>query len=297
MAVGCGYRATYWEKAHCSKDSLVSTLLNHGIRAYIKIRTGSRFDSLMDWKNPFRRKNATFAAALLATGSLVLSPLMVPAFAAKSLGQVRAASNDWLNTFTPSGVDSRLAEKFAATSSASDGRFPFTPAGAGMNRNRTITVAARANSRLTAGAVSVRGAIAASEMGAGKGLRLSTVDYRLTASKGWQGFATPSTPKLAAQVPLSELGKGNFRLDETAKKPSKFSTNIKLDQNREVAPPARGSAASGDYKLDVGGSFSISRKIDVTAGVRYASENDRVLPTADNRKDSEAVYVGTKIRF
>lgn len=251
----------------------------------------------MDWKNPFRRKNATFAAALLATGSLVLSPLMVPAFAAKSLGQVRAASNDWLNTFTPSGVDSRLAQKFAATSSAADGRFPFTPAGAGMNRNRTITVAARANSRLTAGAVSVRGAIAASEMGAGKGLRLSTVDYRLTASKGWQGFATPSTPKLAAQVPLSELGKGNFRLDDAAKKPSKFSTNIKLDQNREVAPPARGSAASGDYKLDVGGSFSISRKIDVTAGVRYASENDRVLPTADNRKDSEAVYVGTKIRF
>ena len=49
--------------------------------------------------------------------------------------------------------------------------------------------------------------------------------------------------------------------------------------------------------IDVGGSFSISRKIDVTAGVRYASENDRVIPLADNRKDSEAVYVGTKIRF
>jgi hypothetical protein len=107
----------------------------------------------------------------------------------------------------------------------------------------------------------------------------------------------PSTPKLSAKVPLSELGRGNFRLDDSGKKPSKFSTNIKLDQNREVAPPARGSAASGDYKLDVGGSFSISRKIDVTAGLRYESENDRVLPRVDNRKDSEAVYVGTKIRF
>lgn len=250
----------------------------------------------MSGKNPLRRKNAVFAAALLATGSLVLSPVMMPAFAAKSLGQVRTASNDWLNTFTPSGGDSLLAGKFSATSGSTNGRFPFTPAGAGVNRNRTITVAARANSRLTAGAVSVRSA-AASEAGAGKGLRLSTVDYRLTASKGWQGFALPSTPKLAAQVPLSELGKGNFRLDEAAKKPSKFNTNIKLDQNREVAPPARGSAAAGDYKLDVGGSFSISRKIDVTAGVRYGSENDRVLPTADSRKDSEAVYVGTKIRF
>jgi hypothetical protein len=257
----------------------------------------------MSAKKPFGRKNATFAAALLATGSLVLSPIMVPAFAAKSLQQAGSASKDWLNTFTPSGVDSKLAAKFAAAGGSANERFPFTLAGADANRNRTIIVAARANSRLTtAAAVSVRNAIATTELGAGTGVRLSTVDYRLTASKGWQGFALPSAPKLAARVPLTELGqnglgKGGFRLDETVKKPSKFSTNIKLDQNREVAPPARGSAAAGDYKLDVGGSFSISRKIDVTAGVRYASENDRVLPTADNRKDSEAVYVGTKIRF
>lgn len=221
---------------------------------------------------------------------------MMPAFAAKSSEKANSESKNWLNTFTPSGVDSRLAAKYAAKSGSGVNRFPFTLAGADGNRNRTIIVAARANSRLTAGAVSVRSAIA-SEVGAGKGLRLSTVDYRLTASKGWQGFKLPSAPKLVAQVPLTELGKGTFRLDETKKKPSKFSTNIKLDQDREAAPPARGSAAAGDYKLDVGGSFSISRKIDVTAGVRYASENDRVLPTADNRKDSEAVYVGTKIRF
>lgn len=267
-----------------------------------KNRTGSRFDNLMSGKSPIRRKNAAFAAALLATGSLVLSPVMMPAFAAKSLQRAGAASKDWLNTFTPSGVDSRLAAKFGSNSASANDRFPFTPAGADANLNRTIIVAARANSRLTAGAVSVRSALALAEPGAGKGLRLSTVDYRLTASKGWQGFALPSAPKLAAQVPLTELGqsglgKGAFRLDDGKKKPSKFSTNIKLDQNREVAPPARGSAAAGDYKLDVGGSFSISRKIDVTAGVRYSSENDRVLPTPDNRKDSEAVYVGTKIRF
>jgi hypothetical protein len=251
----------------------------------------------MSANKPFRRKNAVFAAALLATGSLVLSPFAVPALAAKSMQRAGNASKDWLNTFTPSGVDSKLAAKFAATPGSADARFPFTLAGTDANRNRTIIVAARANSRLTAGAVSVRSAIAASEPGAGTGVRLSTVDYRLTSSKGWQGFALPSAPKLSAKVPLTELGKGGFRLDESAKKPSKFSTNIKLDQNRETAPPARGSAAAGDYKLDVGGSFSISRKIDVTAGVRYASENDRVLPSADNRKDSEAVYVGTKIRF
>jgi hypothetical protein len=245
----------------------------------------------------YRRKYATFAAALLASASLALSPIVAPAFAAKSIGKIRSASQSWLDTFTPAGVDSRLAAKFAANTRSANGLFPFTPAGIDTSRSRTMTVAARTDSPLTAGAVSVRNAIGAIEPGASKTLRLATSDYRLTASRGWQGFALPATPKLAAPAPLSELGKGNFRLDDKSKRPSKFSTNIKLDQNAGVAPPVRGNAALGDYKLDVGGSFSISRKIDVTAGVRYASERDRVIPAADDRKDSEAVYVGTKIRF
>jgi hypothetical protein len=244
-----------------------------------------------------KRKLANFAAALLAMGSLALSPMIVPAFAAKTAASEQAVPPAWIAMFTPAGGDSVLAQKFSATQIASNARFPFTPVSAGEGRSRTITVAARANSRLTAGAVSIRNVIAPSEVGAGKGLRLATVDYRLTASKGWQDFALPKAQPRAARAPLSDLGKGSFLLDDSVQKPSKFSTNIKLDQNKEMAPPARGSAASGDYKLDVGGSFSISRKIDVTAGVRYASENDRVIPLADNRKDSEAVYVGTKIRF
>lgn len=251
----------------------------------------------MNVKRAFKRKNATFAAALLATVSLVLSPLVMPAFAAKSTNAQPKAAPDWITMFTPAGGDSLLAQKLSAARIVASARFPFTPASVGENQSRTITVAARANSRLTASAVSVRNGISAVEVGAGKGLRLAAVDYRLTASKGWQGIALPSTQQRAVKTPLTDLGKAGFRLEETVKKPSKFSTNIRLDQNRETAPPARGTAASGDYKLDVGGSFSISRKIDVTAGVRYASENDRVIPMADSRKDSEAVYVGTKIRF
>ena len=251
----------------------------------------------MALERTFGRKNAAFAAALLATGSLVLSPVVAPAFAAKSIVTARSTAQNWLGTFTPAGVDSKLAAKFAATARIGDVRFPFTPAGAGKNRSRTMTVAARTDSPLTAGAVSVRNAIGAIEPGANKSVRLAVTDYRLTASRGWQGFSLPSVPKLAARAPVSELGKTGFRLDDSGKKPSKFNTNIKLDQNAAIAPPVRGSAAAGDYKLDVGGSFSISRKIDVTAGVRYASERDRVISAADNRKDSEAVYVGTKIRF
>ena len=251
----------------------------------------------MNEKRGHNRQYATFAAAMLAVGSLVVSPLVVPAFAAKLSGDEQTTGPNWIAMFTPAGGDSELAQKLSAAQFAPNARFPFTPASAGEGHNRTITVAARVNSRLTAGAVSVRNVIASNEAGAGKGVRLAAVDYRLSASKGWQDFALPKAQARVARTPLSDLGKGGFRLDESAQKPSKFSTNIKLDQNKEMAPPARGSGASGDYKLDVGGSFSISRKIDVTAGVRYASENDRVIPLADNRKDSEAVYVGTKIRF
>lgn len=245
----------------------------------------------------FGRKNATFAAALLATASLALSPIVAPAFAAKSVKTAQPASQNWLGTFTPAGVDSKLAAKFASASRDGGSRFPFTLAGIDKSRSRTMIVAARTNSPLTAGAVSIRNAISAVEPGANRVTRLAVTDYRLTASRGWQGFALPAVPRLSAPAPISELGKSSFRLDEKGKKQSKFSTNIKLDQNAAIAPPVRGSAAAGDYKLDVGGSFSISRKIDVTAGVRYASERDRVIPAADNRKDSEAVYVGTKIRF
>lgn len=242
-----------------------------------------------------KRRYATGAAVLLATASLALSPLVMPAFAAKSVNTKQQSAPAWSTMFTPAGGDSLLVQKLSAARIVSSARFPFTPVNAGENPNRTITVAARANSRLTANAVSVRNGIAELQVGAGKAMRLAAVDYRLTTSKGWQGIALPT--QRVSSTPLTELGKGGFRLEESGKKPSKFSTNIRLDQSRETAPPARGNAASGDYKLDVGGSFSISRKIDVTAGVRYASENDRVIPRADSRKDSEAVYVGTKIRF
>lgn len=250
----------------------------------------------MAQKRTERLRYAIFTAALLASGSFAMSSFVAPAFAAKSVKAAKAGSENWLGTFTPAGVDSRLAAKFAAITRDRNALFRFTPASTAENRSRTMTVAARSDSPLNAGAVSVRNVIAATEPGANK-LRLAATDYRLTASRGWQGFALPPTPKLAGTSPMIELGKGAFRLDEKDSKPSKFNTNIKLDQNAAIAPPVRGSAAAGDYKLDVGGSFSISRKIDVTAGVRYATERDRVIPAADSRKDSEAVYVGTKIRF
>ena len=52
------------------------------------------------------------------------------------------------------------------------------------------------------------------------------------------------------------------------------------------------------YSVDVGGAFSIARNVDVTGGVRYRIARDRLeVLQRDERRDSQAVYVGTAFRF
>ncbi len=237
-------------------------------------------------------------ATILVGGSLLLAPVVFPAFAAKiSVGP--AAAPSWMERFTPSGVDSRLAAKMQRDAVGSNQAFPFTPAGSNSKRDGTITVAARSNSLLATNAVSVRSAISDMETGRGGTVRLNNSDYRLSSARGWQGFTLPAKAIAIDQPRLDTLvGNGNFRLDEndTKKKPSRFNADMSVAKVGKAANP-RGNAAAGDYALDVAGSFSLSKRIDLTAGVRYSSERDRVDPAADSRADSEAVYVGTKIRF
>ncbi|MEE9434687.1 MAG: hypothetical protein V3V15_10660 [Sphingorhabdus sp.] len=239
----------------------------------------------------------TFAATL-GVVSLGLSSLFVPAFAARVNDSLANAPEIFFDQFTPAGVDTRLAEKFEQHQKAANvGHFPFTPAGVGL-RNRTLTVAARSQPLSGNSAVSIRNSLSTIKAGRRVG-RLNKTEFRLTSAKGWQGFSLVPQTRPAVKAPLvTDLGKSSFRLDKgPRKKPSRFKPDIAVDRDRSVTPAVRGNAATKDYKLDVGGSFKISRKIDVTAGVRYTSERDRIAPSSDDRQDSEAVYVGTKIRF
>ena len=52
-----------------------------------------------------------------------------------------------------------------------------------------------------------------------------------------------------------------------------------------------------NYSVDLGGAFDITRRIAVTGGVRYNVERERNAVVADNRRDSQAVYVGTAFKF
>lgn len=250
-------------------------------------------------------KGKMMMAGGIAVAALGLSPVILPAFASGKIAGLTSSTKVILDQFTPAGVDARLAEKFAQRQKASALRsqrseFQFTPAGL-SDEKKTMTVAARS---VTSKAVSVRSGISGGPA-AGRGVsKLKTTKFRLTsadmsAGKGWKGFKIVEDNRAVVDAPLiTDLGKSSFRLDKgPKKKPSRFNTDIAVAKERRVAPSVQGNAAPDDYQLDVGGSFSISRKIDVTAGVRYKSERDEVAPATDNRRDSEAVYVGTKIRF
>lgn len=234
-------------------------------------------------------------AANVVVGALLLSPLLVPALAAQiNVIDGKERVEEWASYFTPAGVDRRLAEHLR-NKAVRKTAFPFTPAGLNNRSSNTLTVAARAS---TGNAVSVRTALAQIETGAGSSLRLNNSSYQLTAARGWQAFTLP--PSVVEQPRLDEiLGKGDFRLDgSSSKKPSRFNTEVKVASPRGATPSLRGNAAAaGDYSVNVGGSFRVAKGVDVTAGVRYSRDSDRVEPATSTQADNEAVYVGTKIKF
>ncbi len=257
-------------------------------------------------KRENRRKSAIWTASLLVAGSFAFSPVLFPALAAQISGD-KNAEKSWVSNFTPASIDNKLAEKFQRqadlknTVSAVKTRFPFTPTAGDLGVRRTVTIAARTDSLLSSQAISTRNLVRITEPGLLMPVNLNKSDFRLTAARGWKDFKLPESSKPAFKTPVANISvaAGTFRLDgkDAAIKKSRFKTDVKLDASRDASPIPRGNAAAGEYKVGVESSFSISRRVDLTAGVTYNTERDRVAPRADDRKDSEAVYVGTKIRF
>jgi predicted porin len=78
---------------------------------------------------------------------------------------------------------------------------------------------------------------------------------------------------------------------------NKWSTRIQLGAERATGDRARIAGIDESYSVDVGGSYALTRNLDVTGGVRYKLERDRLDRFTDNRQDSQAVYVGTAFKF
>lgn len=218
--------------------------------------------------------------------------------------------------FTPAVDDPDLAARVAEK--ARERGIRFTPVGAipgaGLDRGeRTVTVAVRIDEQ-TAQAIQIRtGAEGAAGKGAGvAGLQASR--FNLGTARGYQSFARqPAAPSASvsgrADLPetLRANGVRNMSVPDLAEfeparptrddKPSRLQPRIELEDEQIAGRSPNTLASSAAATVDVGGAFRVARDIDVTAGVRYSQERDRLDPLTNSVQDSQAVYVGTQIRF
>lgn len=189
-------------------------------------------------------------------------------------------------SFTPAAADPKLAALFARGGLGGAG-FRFTPSEA-RNGNRAVTVAVRARSNV-GGGDSGRLAAAAPTVG------LAPIAYNLGVAVGWRRFAVTGD---VARVDLAGAPGSREAADVAVSySGSKFSGRLGASADRALADAPRIAGEAPSYSLDVGGSYSLTRNLDLTAGMRYKSERERLSRVEDDRRDSQAVYVGTAFRF
>ncbi len=224
------------------------------------------------------------------SAGLALVAQGVPARAAATLDGLG------IRMFTPASVDPALAARIADKSRV-HGLY-FTPASAQpISGKRTMTVAVRVDDD-AARIVSVRKAPGAVP---GRGVGLAALDvnkFQLGSARGYQSFAR--TVDLSSKVgTLASSDLAQFKLSSPAEadKPSRLQPRIELE-DRQIAGRSPNTLDSvGQHTVGVGGSFRLSRNLNVMAGVRYSKERERLDPVANSVKDSQAVYVGTQIKF
>ena len=77
----------------------------------------------------------------------------------------------------------------------------------------------------------------------------------------------------------------------------RFTGRVADGAERTDGDPVPALRKGDNYSLDLGGSYSVSKRVAVTGGVRYQVERDRLTALTDDRRDSQAVYVGTAFKF
>jgi len=196
-----------------------------------------------------------------------------------------------IGSFTPAAADPRLAAALAASGLDATSGFRFTPSDSRDSDRHDVTVAVRARSTQ---AVSRHGRDLADNDGA---LRIQPIAYDLGVSVGWKRFAVSGD---MARVDLGALpGSRQTRGVSVSYTGRRASARVKVGTDEPLGNAPALVQEAPSQMIDVGGSYSLTRRLDVTAGVRYKSEQarDRLQRLDDNRHDSQAVYIGTSFHF
>lgn len=221
----------------------------------------------------------TVAGALLAT-ALVAPAFGAPDASLRARHPALAKGFSGIDGFTPAFADRRLAAMVGkARLGARD--YQFTPAEA---RRSTAPVAfaaktiARAQAELDGAPV-------------GTSVNVAPIDYNLGVSVGWKKFAGATDTVRADPV----VGARGFDLGASVQ----TARPARLRPMPEA--PVVGAKIAGEDRtvstLDSTNAFRLTRNVDLTGGSRFESENYRLDRVGDDRRDSQAVYVGTALRF
>lgn len=238
-------------------------------------------------------KGARFGmmGAVLAASLLVFAPSVPAARATDSAAKVKTvkkkARNPGYFAGAPAAADAHRAALFELAGRGYDG-FRFTPSGGAGSRAVTVAIRARATGRMVPSA----SAVAINNINVG----LQSSAYSLGASVGWKHFALSGD---VAKVDGGAIPESREMADVGVSYAGRnWSTRLLLGAERATGNQARiVGGADQAMSVDLGGSYSLTRNLEVNGGVRYKSQVDRNELSSDQRRDSQAVYVGTAFRF
>ncbi len=229
--------------------------------------------------------------AKIGVAAAAVAILAVPALAVAAQGKTRApavaVSFDRITAFTPASADPRLAAAFAGRSAAIED-FKFTPAAAkGRPSQIRVAVRARGLAPVSGRAVDVVAAPVATA--------LTAASFSLGAAVGWKRFALAGdVAKLASPDPA--IGDRKSAVVGVSYNLNKLTGRLAVGAERSTGRIAALSQPD-NVSVDVGAAYSVNRRLAVTGGVRYRVDQDRVATLSDQRRDSQAVYVGTAFKF
>ncbi|HJO65977.1 MAG TPA: hypothetical protein QF469_11605 [Sphingomonas sanguinis] len=227
----------------------------------------------------------------IAIGALVAATAMVaPAIGAVEQTSRAAPKRSSLSLmrggFTPASADPRLAAIFAK-SGLEAGDLRFTPAESQRGTGRPVSVAVRARTSRTN-----EERIAANTAPT---VGLAPISYNLGVAVGWKRVALSGD---IARVDLAGLPGSRETADVAVSyTANRFTGRVKASTDRPIDGAPKLVDVPANYSLDMGGSYALTRNLDVTAGVRYRSDRDRLARMDDDRRNSQAVYLGTAFRF
>jgi hypothetical protein len=229
-------------------------------------------------------------AAVIAAAGLVLTPVLATAMPAKKRPAPIALSFDPVSSFTPANADPKLAAALAGKGLALTD-FKFTPAPA-KGRPSQVRVAIRARVVAPAQTQLADAAVPTAAVNA-----LNPTGYNLGVAVGWRRFAVSGDVAKVKSPDTAIGGRESAVVGVSYSLSNKLSTRVAVGAERSTGNPVAALRHGDNVSLDAGASFNLSRHIAVTGGVRYNIERDRMSAFQDDRRDSQAVYVGTAFKF